>query len=117
MDKKITYEKTIFFLGAIVAFKDARGESFERGANIRACRMHALRVNTKATTLSAYVSNIKFYYGLNKKSFKTGKDFKELIVITENYSSNELIQILEKMKNEKLEINFIDYLKKELSCL
>jgi hypothetical protein len=113
--KEISKKRITFFLVAIVAFLDAKSNSFDRGSLICGCRKYVYLVDTKtkATTLRTYVSNMKCYLGLNNKSFKANKIFYELVDLTLIFSIDELITIINEIKQLN-DIDCLDYIKKEL---
>lgn len=115
--KKIAKKRIIFFLVAIIAFKDAKGNLFERGSLIAACRKYIFLINTKASTLRPYVSNIKCYYGLNNKSFKRSYIFIDLIELTKDSSRDELIQIINKINQINDDENCLDYVRSSFNVL
>ncbi len=110
--KQMKKKRIIFFLIAIVAFKKARAESFERGSIKQACEFYASYGEHNAKSISPYVSKAKCYYGLNNHSFKTSPIFIELIELTEDTSRDELIEIISKIKQMNDYENYLDYVRK-----
>lgn len=112
----ISKKRMKFLLVAIVAFLEAKANLFERGSLSSACRKYAYLVDikTKASTLIPYVSNIKYYLGLNNESFNANKIFYELVDLTSGYSIDKLITIVNNLKLLSDDINCLDYVKEQL---
>jgi hypothetical protein len=110
--KQMKKKRIIFFLIAILAFKKAREESFERGSIKQACEFYAPYSVDKVGNLSSYVSYVKCFYGLNNSSFKTTPIFIDLIELTEDSSRDELIEIISKINQMNDDENYLEYVRK-----
>lgn len=88
-------------LVAILAYKKAKTKDFEHGSLIDSCRFYSYLIDVEAEKIRPYVSYIKFFYGLNKSSFKAGKYFDNLIKKTELFTSIQLIEVINSYKNYK----------------
>lgn len=113
--EKINNKKVISIITAICAFKDARSKNFKRGSIINASRKYSSFLDCSSSYISAHVSNIKCYHGLNKKSFKTNDLTISLILMTENFSLTELLMILKDCIKLNPKIDLYNYLRRKIN--
>lgn len=109
-EEELDNKEVITSLIRIYAFKYAQSKNFKWGSIKEASNKFSLL----GDDISSYISNIRCYYGLNKKSFKTSNLTISLILMSDHFSLSELLLILEDIKKLDSKINAYTYLRKNI---
>lgn len=107
----INQKQTIkLVIGAMAAYKEAKGSNFERGSMTQASEKYALILEIKSGYILAVMSKIKCFNKLNNKTFQMSIFREKIIELSNDLDKDTLFQIIDTIDSADDTFDIIKYL-------
>ena len=100
-----------FIIVAKLAYESTKASNFERGTLKESCLIFGNKYNIKDESLRPYVSYLKMFNKINRKSFRIRQWYIPIIKIINEMKTSELIQLLNVINESNEDFDLLKYLK------
>ena len=100
-----------FILVSKLAFESTKASGFELGTLTESCVIYGNKYNIKPKSLLPYVSYLKMFNKINRKSFRIRQWYIPIIKIINEMKTSELIQLLNVINESNEDFDLLKYLK------
>ena len=100
-----------FIIVAKLAYESTKASGFERGTLKESCLIFGNKYNIKDESLRPYVSYLKKFNKINRKSFKIRQWYIPIIEIINPLEKDDLIKLINIIENSEEDFHLLNYLK------
>ena len=100
-----------FIVVAKLAYESTKASGFERGTLTESCVIFGNKYSIKPKSLMPYVSYLKKFNKINRKSFKIRQWYIPIIEIINPLKKDEIIKLVDIIENSEEDFHLLNYLK------